>query len=109
MSHRIAMAEFMRGFAISNVELPSAEEVHGNGAGLSPILFDKDGVMMLAIFTDKSRIGAYVERAPYCVSMKAIDVMRRLPPGVGIVVNPGFKLGFDISPEGIKEVLRDFG
>jgi len=99
----------MRGFAISNIELPSAEEVRGDGAGLSPILFDKGGVMMLALFTDKIRIGTYAERAPYCVSMKAIDVMRRIPPGIGIVVNPGFKLGFEISPDGIRDVLRDFG
>ena len=109
MNSRMPMAEFMKIFLASTVELPSANEVHVDGAGLSPIIFDKEGVGMLALFTHKDRIASFAERAPYCVSIKAIDVLRRLPPGYGVVVNPGVKFGFDISSDGVREILRDFG
>ena len=109
MNSRMPMAEFMKIFLASTIELPSANEVHADGAGLSPILFDKEGVNMLALFTHKDRIASFAGRAPYYVSMKAIDVLRRLPPGYGVVVNPGFEFGFDISSEGVREILRDFG
>ena len=108
MGGQMPMAEFMKIFLASTVELPSANEVHADGAGLIPILFDKEGTNMLALFTHKDRIAPFRERASYCVSMKAIDVLRRLPPGYGVVINPGGKFGFDISSEGVREILRDF-
>jgi len=37
-----------------------------------------------------------------------LDVLRRVPGGYGVVVNPGTTLGFEISASGVGEILKDF-
>jgi hypothetical protein len=37
-----------------------------------------------------------------------LDVLRRVPGGYGVVINPGTSLGFEISPSGVGEILKDF-
>lgn len=33
---------------------------------------------------------------------------KRVPGGYGVVINPGTPLGFEISPSGVGEILKDF-
>jgi hypothetical protein len=40
--------------------------------------------------------------------MLMFEVLRRVPGGYGVVVNPGTSLGFEISPAGLQEILKDF-
>jgi hypothetical protein len=91
----------------AELAIPSAADVLEDGSGFQPLLFKKEAVQMLACFTDRSRIGEYAEIAPYCLTMKGRELLERIPQGFGVVVNPGWSVGFDISPEGIERVLRD--
>ena len=88
--------------------MPSAAEVMKDGSGFESLLFTKEQVRMLACFTDKARIGEFTSLTPYCLVMKGRELLRRIPLGYGLVVNPGTKEGFDISPEGIAKILQDF-
>ena len=40
--------------------------------------------------------------------MNAFDLLRRMPPEYGIVINPGADVGFDLPPGGIQDIVKDF-
>jgi hypothetical protein len=103
------VSRLMQGLVEAELAIPSATEVMPDGQGFQPVLFPKEQVQMLAAFTDRSRIGTLAELAPYCLAMKGLDLLKRMPPGCGIVINPGSTLGFDIAPDGIRRILEDFG
>ena len=94
--------------ALRTVAVPSATEILEDGSGLQPLLFPKNGVQMLACFTDKSRIGEFSSLAPYCLVLKGHDLLRRMSPGFGLVVNPGTPTGFDVPPQGVAKIVKDF-
>lgn len=108
MRRDIDTATFLRVFVESDVFIPSAAEVHADGSGMDPVLYDKDGVYMVAIYTDRERLREVSDTARYCVQMRGRSLFDRFPPDFGIVVNPGFAAGLDISPEGIKSIRREF-
>ncbi|HBS63713.1 MAG TPA: hypothetical protein DEB32_13555, partial [Stenotrophomonas sp.] len=91
------------------VVLQTRSLVTPDGSGFDPLLFDKQGVLHVAVFTDLSRVGVHNQQAPHTIRMLMIEVLRRVPGGYGVVVNPGTALGFELSPQGIGEILKDFG
>lgn len=107
-SGSLPMSDFIKLFVSSELAVPSGEEVMADGSGFRPLLFDKGQVKMVACFTAKERIGAFAARAPYCLVIKGRDFLRRVPPNYGLVINPGHSIGFEISPEGLLNIVRDF-
>jgi hypothetical protein len=75
----------------------------------APVLYDRNSVPMLAAFTDKQRILEVPDLPKFCLLMKGLEVLRRIPPGHGLVINPGLAVGFDVSPEGIEKIVKDMG
>lgn len=104
----ISIDDLLRGLIVAELAVPCANEVMEDGSGFQPLLFSRSGVPMVACFSDKERIGDFSTMAPYCLVMKGRDVLRRLSPGYGLVVNPGRSLGFDITPEGVEKIVREF-
>lgn len=100
--------EFIATLLMSDLAVPSTTEMQADGSGLTPLFFDKEGIGMLAAFTDKSRISELTNVARYCLIVKAFDLLKRMPREYGLVINPGCDVGFDISPDGIREVVKDF-
>jgi hypothetical protein len=105
----VPVSRLMQMLVEAELAVPSAGEVMPDGGGFRPVLFPKEQVQMLAAFTDRSRIGTLTDLAPYCLTMKGRDLLKRMPPGCGIVINPGSTVGFDIAPDGIRRILDDFG
>lgn len=106
-NNEISVAEFLLHLVHSDLTLPSASEVEDDGAGFRPIIYDKNGTKMLASFTDKARMGGLLHIATYCLTMNGLQVLRRIPRGVGLVINPGLEIGLDLSPDGIVQIIRD--
>lgn len=98
---------FVRMLVNSDLALPCAKEVQRDGSGFEPILFDKHGTSMISAFSDKSRISQLAHIARYCLVMNGLEVLRRIPSGYGLVINPGLDVGFEISPEGIAQIIKD--
>jgi hypothetical protein len=105
---QLSLAELLATLMDSEVAVPSATEILQDGTGMQPLLFPKEGVQMLACFTDKSRIGEFSALAPYCLVLTGRELLRRIPAGYGLVVNPGTPIGFDVSPEGVARIVKDF-
>jgi len=109
MEGTLPIKAFMQGFVASEVVLLTGSRVTPDGSGFDPLLFDKQGVLHVAVFTDMARVGIHTQQAPHTLRWLMLDVLRRVPGGYGVVVNPGTSLGFEIAPSGVGELLRDFG
>jgi hypothetical protein len=105
----LPMHEFLALLMISDIAVPSGNEIAADGTGFQPLLFSKDGVQMVACFTDRNRVKSFASMAPYCLVMKGKKFFSRLAPKFGVVVNPGETVGFDIPPTGVKRIVADFG
>jgi hypothetical protein len=103
----VPVRDFVRLLCSSEIALLSASEVQTDGSGFEPVIFDKQGISMLAVFTAKERTTHFLHVAKFCLVMKGFDVLRRMPKGYGLVVNPGLTKGLEISPSGIAEILDE--
>lgn len=74
---------------------------------LAPVLFDRDGIPMVAGFSDPSRIGDVGEKAGYFLLMTGGELFRRLRPEFGVVLNPRtLELGMEFLPAAIADYVR---
>ncbi|MBT2766250.1 SseB family protein [Stenotrophomonas sp. ISL-67] len=99
---------FMKAFVASDVVLLTGSLVTPDGSGFDPLLFDKQGTLHVAVFTHMQRVGFHSQQAPHTIRMQMLEVLKRVPGGYGVVVNPGTSLGLELSPTGIGEILKDF-
>ncbi len=88
----------------------SREEVEDGSDSVDPLLLtNKDGGPMLAVFSHPSRVPeTYAEVAPYALGIQGAVVVQSLSGDTGMVINPGHELGFEIDPEGVANIQRDF-
>lgn len=100
--------DFFRFFLTAKVYIPSASEIKLDGTGFSPLVFNKNEVEMIGIFTSKNRTFLYSEKFPYCLSIQGKEAIKRIQSSSGLVLNPGYDQGFDISPEGLSKIIGDF-
>ena len=108
MDGQLPIGLFMKAFVASEVVLLTGSLVTPDGSGFDPLLFDKQGILHVSVFTDMSRVGFHSQQAPHTLRMLMLDVLKRVPGGYGVVINPGTSLGFEISPSGVGEILKDF-
>ncbi len=108
MDGKTPIGAFMKGFVASDVVLLTGSLVTPDGSGFDPLLFDKQGTLHVAVFTHMERVGFHSQQAPHTIRMQMLEVLKRVPGGYGVVVNPGTSLGLELSPAGIGEILKDF-
>lgn len=108
MEGQTPIGAFMKAFVASDVVLLTGSLVTPDGSGFDPLLFDKQGTLHVAVFTDMARVGFHSQQAPHTIRMQMLEVLRRVPGGYGVVVNPGTSLGMELSWPGIQEILKDF-
>ncbi len=108
MDGAVPIRTFMEAFVASEVVLLTGSLVTPDGSGFDPLLFDKQGTLHVAVFTDPARVDNHAQQAPHQIRWLMLDVLRRVPGGYGVVINPGTSLGFEISPGGVGEILKDF-
>ncbi|WP_367345324.1 SseB family protein [Stenotrophomonas bentonitica] len=108
MDGQVPIGAFMKAFVASDVLLLTGSLVTPDGSGFDPLLFDKQGTLHVAVFTDMARVGFHSQQAPHTLRMRMLDVLKRVPGGYGVVVNPGTSLGLELSWPGIQAILEDF-
>ena len=108
MDGKTPIGAFMKAFVASDVVLLTGSLVTPDGSGFDPLLFDKQGTLHVAVFTHMERVGFHSQQAPHTIRMQMLEVLKRVPGGYGVVVNPGTSLGLELSPTGIGEILKDF-
>jgi len=94
-------------FLEATLVIPSGAPVGQRFDGFQPVLYDRDGTPMLAVFTHVERIGSVGRLAPYAVSMTGAQLVVRMPPETGLVVDPGHRHGFELPPHGVASLSAE--
>jgi hypothetical protein len=81
----------------SRLFVSSRAEVAADGQGFEPLLLGKEDAPLVAAFTAPSRALLHRARAEYLLEMDGDAFLRRLPPGYGTVVNPGYEAQFVVD------------
>jgi hypothetical protein len=102
------MNDVIAQFVNALVVVPTATEVTDDMNELQPVLFDREGTPMLAVFSHIDRVPEQVaEVAAYAVQLPAAELVQAVPAETGIVVNPGSTEGFEMLPEGVQQLAND--
>ena len=102
---------FISAFLTTTVFALSRTETSADAAsGFSPLVLSTvGGAPMLPLFTDLARVPAeYLEVAPHTVALTGGRFVASVADEVGIVVNPGHPIGFELSPGALAAIRRDF-
>lgn len=104
---KVSMPELLRLIVTADLFIVSVEEVSIGAQGFHPLIFDRGGVQMAAVFTAFARTETNM-KIKSVVKMKGASIFRNTPPGYGIVINPGFDTGLEFLPDGIQNVVNKY-
>jgi len=102
------MSDFLKMLVDADLFMGSIEPVNAGAKGIHPLFFDRAGVLMATVFTEISRANIITPTVKSIVTLKGRFLFRSVPPGYGIVINPGFDIGMEILPEGLSEVVNKY-
>jgi hypothetical protein len=113
IEHRILAAQkgelsgdaLLQEMAAANLFIPSREAVQEDGSGFQPVLMDMDGQPYVTIFTAPARVPP--DTAPYPLQAAGRHFFLRLPPGYGVIINPGYAAQMLVPPHGIAALKQD--
>ncbi|PRY62830.1 type III secretion system (T3SS) SseB-like protein [Knoellia remsis] len=94
--------------AASELWIASDDEPQGNQLPTSPLIVAAEGrdVQLLAVFTDPGVMAPMLGQR-VAVRVPGLELMRRMPPGAGMVINPGHPVGMELPAETISQFVAD--
>ena len=97
-------------FLNSEVYIISSDGIEGEDSQVEPlVLGNADGDPVLAVFSHPSRVDQqYLEAAPNVLGTQGAAIIANIGEELGMVINPGAAFGFEINPEGVANIKRDF-
>ncbi len=113
IEHRILAAQkgelsgdaLLREIAASNLYIPSKDDVQEDGSRFQPVLIEMEGQPYVAVYTALSR--ASKDMAPYLLQAVGAHFFARLPPGYGVMINPGYAAEMLVPAHGIADFQQD--
>ena len=113
IEHRILAAQkgelsgdaLLREIAASTLYIPSQDEVQEDGSGFQPVLIEMDGQPYVAVYTALSR--AHGDQAFALLQAVGSHFLLRLPPGYGVMVNPGYAAQILVPGHGVAALQQD--
>ena len=94
----ISKQEFMSVLVKSDLYVPSITAVSGDLSGLMPLFFWREGHSFAAAFTSLNLMDLYKDRVKDSVTMEGDEMYSRLLPRFhGVVINPGYRIGMEIT------------
>ena len=97
-------------FLNNEVYIISSDAVEGEDAQVEPlVLSNAEGKPVLAVFSHPSRVDQqFLDAAPNVLGTQGAAIIGNLGAELGMVINPGSAFGFEIDPEGVANIRRDF-
>jgi hypothetical protein len=113
IEHRILVAQkgelsgdaLLREIAASNLYIPSKDDVQEDGSRFQPVLLEMDGQSYVAVYTALARVPR--DLALYLLQTVGTYFFLRLPPGYGVMVNPGYTAQMLIPAHGVAAFQQD--
>ena len=85
--------------------IPSTQQIQNDGSGFRPVLLEQDSLSFVAAFTAAGRQPH--DMAAYALRMTGRHFFLRLPPGYGVILNPGYDAQMLLPPEGVTALQQD--
>ena len=101
----IELTDFLHTFVFAEIVVPSGTEPHDDGSGFTPLLYEKGGVELIAAYTSGTRVPTVDGAIPHCLVIRGGEFLRRMSANYGLVLNPGWSLGMEISPDGVRRIV----
>ncbi|WP_426996884.1 SseB family protein [Pseudarthrobacter sp. N5] len=97
-------------FLNSEVYVVSTEGLESKDSQVEPlVLANSEGQPVLAVFSHPSRVEEqYLAAAPNVLGTQGAAIIANIGEELGMVINPGSAFGFEIDPEGVANIKRDF-
>jgi hypothetical protein len=95
----------MQEMAECDLFIPSQGEVLEDGRGFVPVLVDQAGMPLVTVFTALSRHSRDIAETVLKATGRAF--FRRLPPGYGVIFNPGYDAQLLLPPDGVAMLKQD--
>jgi hypothetical protein len=97
-------------FLNNEVYIVSSDTIDGPDSQVEPlVLANASGEPVLAVFSHPSRVAEqYLAAAPNVLGTQGSAIIGNLGDQLGMVINPGAVYGFEIDPEGVANIRRDF-
>lgn len=106
MTGELDMGAFLLRFAQAGLIVPSRSVA---AESFEPLIFAPNDLPLLVVFTARDRAVVFAEDAPHTVVMLGRQLLEGLQPGVGLLVNPGSGLGFEMEARGVASALGAIG
>ena len=91
----------MREMADPDLFIPSKGEVQEDGSGFVPVLLDQAGITLRrGLHGDVAAASGIAE---YLLQANGGAFFRRLPPGYGVIFNPGYDAQLLLPPDGVAD------
>lgn len=103
----IAPVTLLWTLAAGDVTLLNTGQVKQGALPDDPFTLSTESATFLALFTHESMATPFLEGRRVCVRTASFTLLSRLPDGVGIIVNPGSKRGFEVPAEGVAAFVAD--
>lgn len=103
MTGDLDMGAFLLRFAHAGIIVPS--QTDPAEGPLEPLILAPQGEPRLAVFTARDRAALFASAAPHSTVMLGKHVLEGLQPDVGLLVNPGTGLGFEMEARGVASAL----
>jgi hypothetical protein len=103
MAGRLSMDEFLAVLVRSEVAIPSTTEVQDDGRGLNPVVYDRNGTPMAAVYTDLSRLPAEPQ-VPFCLKTKAAWLIKGMSAEFGLVLFSAPGKGCELLPHALADM-----
>ncbi|MAK61674.1 MAG: hypothetical protein CMK09_11900 [Ponticaulis sp.] len=108
MADHSKFSAFLKTFIRSEIYVPSVTDVEKDPESFRPVLLDKDGKPLMVVFTSKERAKSVAHVGAYGMPLLGARLVKGMPTGTGLYVNPGEAVGFDMSPEGVAKLAGSF-
>ena len=72
------------------------------------VRYERNGDVYVAVFTSLERTSRIAKMFPNCLSLRVSELLRGISPSVGIVLNPGWTVGFELQASGLEGIREDF-
>lgn len=97
-------------FLNNEVYVVSNDVLEGPDSRVEPlVLANASGQPVLAVFSHPSRVAEqFLAAAPNVLGTQGSAIIGNLGDELGMVINPGAAFGFEIDPEGVANIRRDF-
>lgn len=104
---RLATTDFIRVMLSSEVHILSGQDPGEDFTQFAPLVYRRpeSGEPMIALYSSPARIGPDAKTAPFMMTMTCGQFLERLPEGLGVVLNPGDEVGFELLPPALAAIV----